>query len=330
MISFKPLFFFLLISLLSSKVHEDAEDKKTSRWKLINVNTYSKIKNIYDLDKQSRIIAFQGEGTKNIYELRTKQVKEDEYWLSWQMKFSEDFVIIVMLETNVGKRYLVYTPGDFQGYMHYGLGEATTNGTWQTINRNLQEDIAYFDNRIDVLALKSFVLKGNGSIDNIVSKKNIVSQRENFRKAKKNLKKMSNSIPSISIKGVDLIHLNLGDVYVEEGVSAYDKEDGELNVVSMENIDSNQEGRYMVLYMATDNDGNMALDKRYVQIGKVEEAEIAVKTTLNERDVEAIEEYSLGDKIDFSEAEKQIQIWEKELELREKELAVKEKNSNKN
>ena len=320
MIFFKPLVIFLFISLLYSKTYEDAEDKKTSRWKLINVNTYSKIKNIYDLDKQSRIIAFQGEGTKNIYELRTKQVKEDEYWLSWQMKFSEDFVIIVMLETNVGKRYLVYTPGDFQGYMHYGLGVAVKNGKWQTINRNSQEDVAYFDNRINVLAFKSFVVKGNGSIDNIVTKKTTLSQ-------KNILKKKTNSIPTISIRGVDLVELNLGEVYVEEGVFAYDKEDGTLNVVSMENIDSNEEGRYMVLYMATDNDGNIALDKRYVHVGKVEEA---LEVNLNESELEDVEEYNLGDKIDFSEAEKQIQIWEKELELREKELAVKEKNSNKN
>jgi len=274
MIVFRFLFFFLLTSfILPATIYEDAEDKKTSRWTLINVNSLSSVKNIHDSSKKSRVIEFQGEGTKHTYALKTKKTKktkENEYWLSWQMQFSKDFVIIVILETNVGKRYLVYTPGIFKGHMQYGLGYATTNGKWQTLRRNLQEDISYFDNRVKVLSLKYFVLKGNGRLDNIMTKRTIAVKKKKLviaYKQKNIFNDAPNNLPIIIVEGTQLIKLSLGEDYVEKGVSAYDKEDGVINVVSVENINKNEAGRYMVLYMATDSHGNMAVDKRYVEVG---------------------------------------------------------------
>ena len=329
------LIFFLFIAfLLQAVIYEDAEDKKTSRWKLVTVDAVSSVNNVKDMRKKSRVIEFQGDGTKHTYALKTfksksKKVKRNEYWLSWQMNFSEDFVIIVVVETNVGKYYLVYTPGTFKGHMQYGLGADATNGEWQTFRRNLQDDIAYFDNRVKIISLNSFVVKGNGRIDNIMTKKIMLAQKKKFiqkYKQKKVFKITTNSSPIITVKGKKLLQLSLGESYVEEGVSAFDKEDGDINVVSMENIDSNEVGRYMVLYMATDSDGNMALDKRYVHVGnvKIEETIIVLDDEPEEVDAEDKDE-----KIDFSKEEEQIRIWEKELALREKELAQKAKNGNK-
>jgi hypothetical protein len=235
----------------------------------------------------------------------------------------------------VGKRYLVYPPGIFEGHMQYGLGDDTSNGKWQTVRRNLQEDIAYFDNRVKTVSLKSFVVKGNGRIDNIITKKIMsIKKMKSVKilplqkyKQKKVLNVATNSLPVITVRGVNLVELSLGDAYVEEGVSAYDKEDGDLNVVSMENIDSHEVGRYMVLYMTTDSDGNMALDKRYVHVGNVEIEETSVSLDTDEQ--EEVEVDYRNEKTDFLEEEEQIRIWEKELELREKELAQREKKSNK-
>ena len=336
---FRLLLLFLLLPLsVQATIYEDAEDKKTSKWRLISSHASSRVNNIHDLSKKSRVIEFKGDGTKHTYELRAKALKKakntDEYWLSWEMKFSEDFVIIVLVQSNIGQHYLVYTPGIFKGYMQYGLGDDTTNDKWQTVSRNLQEDIAHFDNRVKIISFKSFVLKGNGRVDNLRTRRNMLSSKKklpNRKLVKKKLikkykqKKVTNTLPIITVEGLKLVALSIGEAYVEEGISAYDKEDGDINVVSMENIDSNEVGRYMVLYMATDSDGNMALDKRYVHVGNVENEEIKI----NSEDDEIEEDYK-DEKIAFSEEEEQIRIWEKELTLREKELVEREKKSNNN
>ncbi|CAA6826344.1 MAG: Unknown protein, partial [uncultured Sulfurovum sp.] len=242
--------------------------------------------------------------------------------------------------------YLIYTPGVFKGHMQYGLGYTVSNGKWQTHRRNLQKDIAYFDNRVKFVSLKSFVLKGNGKIDNILTeqiklmkkeklikkkklvKKKSIKKNKQKKVSKKVFKKATNTLPVITLKGAKFLQLNLNEIYVEEGVSAYDKEDGDINVVSMENIDNNQIGRYMVLYMATDSHGNMALDKRYVYVGnmKIEEKKINLDDYENEENDDA----SRDEKRDFLEQKEQIRVWEKELTLSEKALVNREKNSNKN
>ncbi len=338
---FRFIFIFIVTSfILYGTVYEDAEDSKTSRWKLLNSNSATSIINVQDMDKKSRIIEFKGEGTQYTYELKVKEqkVNKHEYWLSWEMKFWEDFVIIVVFNTNLGERYLIYTPGTKNSYMQYALGDESTNGEWQIVRRNIQEDVSYFDNRVKVISFKSFVVKGNGKIDNIVTrklkliKKKLLSPKKKKQKKKKkqSLKRPINSLPMITVFGKRLIHLNLDESYVEEGISAYDKEDGEINVVSMENIDTHQEGRYMVLYMATDSDGNMALDKRYVHVGDVEIDELSITfDEEREEETEEINEEDSEEENDFSDEVEQIKIWEKELELREKKLLQREKNRNK-
>lgn len=337
MFFFRILLIFILIPFISyATIYEDAEDKKISRWKLLNHDFTSSIRNLHDANKKSRIIEFRGDGTKYVYELKTKKSQKNEFWLSWQMKFTEDFVIIVVLNTNRGERYLIYTSGRYNSYMQYGLGYDTKNSMWQTLSRNLQEDIEYFDNRVKVISLKSFVLKGNGKIDNIMSQKRKVIDKVKLikksklikeYKQKKVLKEATNSLPVITVRGIKLKQLNLGEAYVEEGVFAYDKEDGDINVVSMENIDTNEVGRYMVLYMATDSHGNMALEKRYVHVGKVEIEETSV--SLSDSEIEEADEDYSDKNISLSEEEEQIRIWENELALREKELIRREKNGNK-
>ena len=72
-------FFRLFLSItyfLQATIYEDAEDKKTSRWKLINTDYSSTVHNVNDSNKKSRIIEFKGAGTKHSYELKTKKTKK--------------------------------------------------------------------------------------------------------------------------------------------------------------------------------------------------------------------------------------------------------------
>ena len=344
MIFIKFILIFLLTLMLQSKtIHEDAEDTQLTRWKLINATPINSIHNKLDNQKKSRIIEFLANGHNFGYELKMKKQKKEEYWLSWQMKFSKDFVVIIALDTNRGQYYLVYTSGEDKSYMQYGLGATSKNGRWQTIERNLQEDIAYFDNRVKILAIKSFVLKGSGELDNIITTKNrfnrpqIKPPREvvlesvinvptkvvppEKKKERKIFTLAKKTSPIVHLKGVKTIKLKRGEAYVEPGVSANDEQDGELNVVCIENIDVNQDGRYMILYMATDSDGNIALDKRYVDVGTVvmdkEEVVNEQKKQEDEKEEEK-EEESLDD--ETKERNMQIEVWERKLELKELEL----------
>ena len=83
--------------------------------------------------------------------------------------------------------------------------------------------------------------------------------------------------------------------------------------------------------MATDSQGNMALDKRYVHVGKVE-----LERSIEEQEEETIlddENHETQDnkskESGMDERSHQIEVWERELKMREKELEQKEKNSNK-
>ena len=332
---------------LSAKTYEDAEDKKISRWETLNPSSLAVIENVFDKSKDSRVIAFDGDGTKSAYILTINET-EDKKLFHWQMKYSEDFVIFISLETKRGRRYLIYTPGNKNGYMQYGLGYTSTSGTWQRYSRNLEEDLRYFDNRNSIVKVNSFVIRGSGSVDNIKLMKELnsksienvddisqeIEKKRPLKIKKKYLKRksrvMTNTTPMITIEGENPFFLSLGETFEEPGVSANDKEDGELIVTSSENIDKYKEGKYAVIYMAIDSKGNAAIDKRYVIVGdegEVEEdsseeesLEESNKATSSSKDDDTDVQYRL------EERELEIAEWERELQFREKEIRQREKN----
>jgi len=375
----------LITSNLSAKTYEDGEDKKTSRWETLSPTSSSTIKNKYDKVKSSRVIQFDGNETKSAYMLMIN-ADNTKRLLSWQMKYSEDFVIFISLETKLGRRYLIYTPGNKDGYMQYGLGYASISGTWQRYSRNLEEDLRYFDNRNSILKINSFVIRGSGSLDNIkimkelnhkveksddkdrsddefskeleskppkvkikpkkVKKKPLKTQKKPLRiKDKSSIVKKkplkvrnkikTNTTPIITLEGENPLFLDLGETYVEPGVSADDKEDGEVVVTSSENIDKHKEGKYAVIYMAIDSAGNSAIDKRYVVIGEESdstddnnEEEVREESTdeSNKSSSSKSKEEESDDQYKLEERELEIAEWERELQFREKEISQREKN----
>jgi len=367
---------FLFTVNLMAKTYEDGEDKKIKRWETLNPLSKATIKNKYDKLKNSQVIEFNGNGTKSAYMLRINADAKKNLF-SWQMKYSEDFVIFISLETKLGKRYLIYTSGDKNGYMQYGLGNASISGTWQRYSRNLEEDLQYFDNRNSIVKINSFVIRGSGSIDNIkimkeLNSKSIVNEDEFSKeiekkplKVKKKVKKRAkkvqetplkkkekprvikkkslkikhsiktNTTPIISIEGENPLFLNVGETFEEPGVTAEDKEDGEVVVTSSENIDKYKEGKYAVIYMAIDSEGNSAVDKRYVIIGdenannednveeKPREESLDESNKSKSKDEESDAQYRL------EERELEIAEWERELQFREKEISQREKSISK-
>ena len=324
--------FFIFILPLHAIVQEDAEDKKSSRWEVVSSPTEAYIENFYDRLKKSRVIHFEGEGVKSIYKFnamkKEKQKKEQkykyEYWLSWEMQYKKDFVVILVIQTTEGESYLIYTSGNHNSYHQFGLGDEILDGKWHTIKRNLQDDLNYFDNRKQLLSIKTFVIKGDGSIDNLKTEVKKIEQQKSNRELKslpKSTKVNSkyNTLPIIKIEGDNPLYLALGESYVEKGVMSYDKEDGEVEVNSIDNINSNEEGTYMVMYMARDSQGDVSIDRRVVIVGDGEQERV------EDNSEEEEDELSLKEK-QLDEKEYKMKLWERELALKEKYLREIAKN----
>jgi len=139
----------------------------------------------------------------------------------------------------------------------------------------------------------------------------------------------------IHLKGANPLHLAKGEVFVEPGVTAEDKEDGKLNVTSSENIDIYKEGRYSIMYIATDSQGNSAVDTRFVDVGQgggvngegrsSRREQVNYSQELSEDNGEEMVDSREAEEL-LEERELEIAEWEKELELREQEINDREKN----
>ena len=77
-------------------------------------------------------------------------------------------------------------------------------------------------------------------------------------------KKSNDENPIITLKGVPIIELGPGSAYVEQGYTAFDKEDGDLTprVKVEHNINSDKAGIYIITYSVVDSDNNIAKEVR--------------------------------------------------------------------
>jgi len=336
------ILFILLSNMLHATVYENADNKKNNKWKVLQSFELGVVSNIYDKTKRSRVIKLKGEGTKSAYLLmRKKNALKNPFWknkkekfLHWDMKYSEEFVILIGLETTAGKRFLIYTSGEQNSYMQYGLGYESTVGKWEHYQRNLQEDLEHFELNNSIISVNSFVIRGSGLLDNIKltknkkysKKKKLPPRVENNGTAPSMLsseilliKKEKSHTPIIYINGDNPMILKKGEKYKELGAIARDENSKELVVNISHAIDVFVEGEYSVLYMATDSLGNSVIDKRRVRVGNISEKKEKVvenseeKITQNSEDQESLENREL-----------EMMAWERELLLREKEIAQKE------
>jgi len=170
-------------------LYEDAEDRSTQRWSVYDRSRVgATISNIED--NGNRVIQLQGDGThngyilgdwsggKNVWNNRTKKI------MKWSMKYNEDFVVYISVETLKGHRYLYYTNSNQSWqwkkgeYLHHGLGLSSSNGTWQTYSRNLEDDLRDLEPDNMITSVNSFLIRGSGLVDNIELKKDSIEPIE--------------------------------------------------------------------------------------------------------------------------------------------------------
>jgi len=322
-IKYFVLFYILLINTntLFAIIYENAEDKKNNKWSVIKSYAKGKIENIYDKEKKSRVIQFKGEGTKSTYVLKMKKKSNKNHILSWEMNYREDFVIMVELNTSQGNQSLIYTAGNDDSYLQYGLGETAILGLWKKFERNLMDDLENAIGDAEIFNVNNFVIKGSGRIDNIqltntqsISPKNIPTSKTVVNKSSniKTANKTKNRMPRIYLKGKNPLFLEKGESYVEAGAKAIDYNGKSLNVEISHQIDTLTEGLYLVIYMTSNHLGNSVIETRRVVVGELNEQK------KNKEKDEVFSEEALN----LDRRAKELYIWEEELKEREKTLSV--------
>ena len=165
------------IKLHSLTTYEDAEDGTISGWDIYDDPSRSAtISNVYDNTRNDRVIQLTGSGIQSGYRLRnsdgTKWHNASEFVVEWSMKYSENFVVYIDVETTAGHRYLYYTPVNQDGlgsgeYVHHGLGTAAIDGQWHAFARDLQADLADAQPGVTILEVNGFLIRGSGRVDGI-------------------------------------------------------------------------------------------------------------------------------------------------------------------
>ena len=157
-------------------IYENGENG-ISKWHIYdNEPAGATISAVIDNIKGS-VIQFSGNGFENGYEIGAR--RGDGKWnnvnhkaISFTINFSEYYTIYVAVDTTNGVRYLTYEPRDsdrgvINRYIRFGIGANTTDGTWRTISRNLQDDLHKFEPESDILSINALLVRGNGKIDDI-------------------------------------------------------------------------------------------------------------------------------------------------------------------
>lgn len=125
---------------------------------------------VWDGETHSNIMTLTGAGTDNGYSLSLRKNNQTTF-LSWKMKFNEEYVFFVKLTTQKGVRYLYYTASDesYGGveYIHHGLGVKSKDGTWRRFTRDIEKDLKEFESDNQLISIDSFLVRGSGKFDDI-------------------------------------------------------------------------------------------------------------------------------------------------------------------
>jgi hypothetical protein len=146
------------------------------------------ISNVYDTDKNSRVIQFVGPGNiNNGYALGDWLPTSAGTWnntsefnVHWCAKYSTNYVVYMRVYTTTPnasgslQRYIYYTAVNSDNglstngvYIHHGLGTDKSNGQWHTLNRNLQADLQEYEPGNQITSVTAYLIRGTGRVDDI-------------------------------------------------------------------------------------------------------------------------------------------------------------------
>ena len=161
-------------------VYEDAEDGSAGRWRVVDdTPAGASVSVVSDPSLGSQVIQLSGNGTDNAYRIGGSTAAgggwndTSRFFLSWKMRSAENFAVYVAVSTSSGFRYLTYdTRADDRGlfggyYVHHGLGPASRDDTWRTVERDLVADLADVEPDNTLLAVHGFFTRGSFRLDDL-------------------------------------------------------------------------------------------------------------------------------------------------------------------
>ncbi|PID99943.1 MAG: hypothetical protein CSA81_14255, partial [Acidobacteria bacterium] len=161
----------------STTIWEDGEDGNTLGWDIYdNDPPGAAIAIVHDDEAASQVVEFTGAAMQNGYRLRqadgTDFNETEHKILQWSVKYSENFVIYIAVQTTLGFRYLYYTTAETSNLgdgstIHHGLGRSAADGSWHTFTRDLSYDLKDAQPDNELLSVQAFLIRGSGRIDNI-------------------------------------------------------------------------------------------------------------------------------------------------------------------
>ncbi len=195
-------------------MYENGENSKKDNWRIfLKSNNREKISNVYDTDKNSRVISLSGNKRKSGFILGDFGGKyawnnRDEFNLEYSIKYKTPTNVYVLLETKLGKRFLKYTPDKMDlgnlvnnKYIHIATPIKSVDGKWHTFKRDLQKDLQRFQPKNRIIKVNAFMIKGNARVDDIkLSNIQINDEETIFTSEKENKIEPKEIITKISTK----------------------------------------------------------------------------------------------------------------------------------
>jgi len=244
-------------------MREDAEDGDTEGWQTYGTTDGATIVNEYDATKRSNVIVLQGDdGLDNGFRFSNANPweEEDNFVLSWDMNYSEDFTFFVSVDTEDGYKIFEYKPNNnaptiVSGRYRFGLGADVNNGTWHTFTRDIQADLKTLDSTKNILKIHRIAIRGSGRLDNIrtMSSIDVVSR---------------DIAPTVATIGEAEIAVDKGSVYTDAGVTVVDDNDADImtKLETIGSVDTGTVGTYTINYKVHDSVGNGGYATRTVHV----------------------------------------------------------------
>ena len=158
-------------------VYCDAENGGTEGWDVFDAaSAGALITNVFDEDRAGYVIQMSGSRKDNGYRLHSESLSnwanENQFVIEWSMKYDENYIIYVEVQTTSGYRYLQYEPINVDhlgasSQVRLGLGTGTKDGQWHTFVRDLQADLTKAQEGVQILQVNTFAIRGSGKVDDI-------------------------------------------------------------------------------------------------------------------------------------------------------------------
>jgi len=174
-------------------VYEDGESG-INKWVVSDNNpvgaTISSVEDLWGDHRQGHVISLQGDHENNQYQLGGSWRDRDHKILQWKSRYYENYQVEIDVRTAQGRRTLRYintgnyrpsggiTDNGMTIWHELGRGalvglnndtwrNGETNDFWQTVTRDLEQDIQDFEPTNRLLEVNSFAVRGSGLIDDV-------------------------------------------------------------------------------------------------------------------------------------------------------------------